>query len=98
MVKAWTEVVLGNAPPLLMKCGHTANAINSGSRKPCCAICIGIDPGAEVVAEIQPTLEGRVARCAFCGLEAKSGLTLAFFEYHPDRPYDMYYCGCRGWD
>jgi hypothetical protein len=28
----------------------------------------------------------------------KSSVDLPFFEHHPDKPFDEYYCGCFGWD
>lgn len=29
--------------------------------------------------------------------EAPSSTDLPFFQHHPDREYDDYYCGCFGW-
>lgn len=39
-------------------------------------------------------------RCyGVCSDERPSNVThLAFFEYHPDQPYDEFYCGCHSWD
>lgn len=54
------------APPM-MKCGHAANAVNGATGGPTCAICIGIDPGAEVVDDAPPDLTGRTARCGHYG-------------------------------
>ena len=82
---------------VMMKCGHAANAVN-GKGEPSCVICVGIDPGAEEVAE-SPNLEGRFATCSY-GKHGRvpSDLGLAFFAYHPDKDEDEYYCGCYGWD
>lgn len=33
-----------------------------------------------------------------CYCEEPSSFDLAFFAVHPDKPYDEYYCGCRGWN
>lgn len=40
----------------------------------------------------------RRARCSMCGLETFIHENLPFFSRKPDREYDEYYCGCRGWD
>lgn len=63
----------------MMQCGHAANATN-GAGRPSCAICVGIHPGAELVADAGPDLEGRQAKC-FCGKTVPSSLGLAFFEF-----------------
>lgn len=82
----------------LMQCGHAANAIDVQG-KPVCAICIGVDNGATLVADKQPSLEGRQARCCYgCGNVVPSSLGLAFFEHRPGMQFDSYYCGCKGWD
>lgn len=62
---------------VMMKCGHAANATHNG--KPSCVICAGIHPGAEVVDDSPPSLEGRTARCS-CGKERPSDQALPFFE------------------
>ena len=49
---------------ILMKCGHTANAVNSDTKKPACVICMCEEP-----AETKPDLTGRKARCAYYGRE-----------------------------
>ena len=85
----------------LMKCGHSANGSRNekdGSFTPCCVSCVGIVAGADEPAEVQPSLEGRQAKCWDCGYRQDSKLTLAFFEYLPERDEDRFYCGCRGWD
>jgi len=33
-----------------------------------------------------------------CQCEEPSSTELAFFEYRPDQPFDMFYCGCCGWN
>lgn len=79
-----------------MQCGHAANAVTEDG-KPCCAICAGIDPGAERIAD-EPDLAGRMARCYWCEAERPSSQSLAFFKYRPDQETDSFYCGCKGWD
>lgn len=83
---------------VLMRCGHAANAVDHATGKPVCAICIGLTPDAEIVAEKQPDLKGRKARCVYCKREVDSSTSLAFFEYRPNESSDRYYCGCLGWD
>lgn len=80
----------------MMKCGHVANAVNQDGDS-VCVICYGIVPGADDVADM-PDMFGRVARCTYCKKEATSNTKLPFFSYTPDRVWDSYYCGCRGWD
>lgn len=87
----------------LMKCGHVATGTKDG--KPICPICAGIDPRAEEVEMVidettEPTkgLEGRKAKCSYCGNIVDSRWTLPFFEYRPDEEYDSYFDGCLGWD
>lgn len=92
---------------VMMKCGHAAQGVNSKG-EPVCVICIGIDPGATVVAD-EPDLTGRKAICDSCKSDESivdSSTDLAFFEYRKDSKHkikgheekDSYYCGCRGWD
>ena len=88
---------MSNRFPVLMGCGHVANARN-GAGGPSCIICVGIHPGAEQVAEQQPSLDGRMSECWYCHKAMPSSLGLAFFEYRPGYEVDSYYCGCRGWD
>jgi hypothetical protein len=78
----------------MMKCGHSANAECQG--KPHCAICSGLNPDAEIVAE-SPNLDGRTAKCA-CGHTVPSSTNLAYFRHYPDAAHDTYYCGCSGWN
>ncbi len=64
----------------MMKCGHAANATN-GEGKPSCAICAGINPGAEEVDTAPPGLTDRQARCPCGRLAPSDPKALAFFEY-----------------
>ena len=81
----------------MMECGHAANAEDSKGN-PCCAVCVGIHPGAEKVAKNPPDLTGRMAKCTYCSATVPSSPKLPFFEYCPQIERDSYYCGCRGWD
>lgn len=81
---------------LLMKCGHSANAVEKNNQ-PCCAICIGFTEKA-TQPDAPPDLTGRKATCAQCSRSSDSTLTMAFFEYTPRYATDRYYCGCRGWN
>ena len=84
-------------PRPMMKCGHAANAVRSDG-SPGCVICIGFHPGADVIDDEAPSLEGRRAICSDCSKTVPSGTHLAFFEHRPLLPTDDYYCGCHGWD
>lgn len=93
----------------LMKCGHTAQAVQrmpDGTTRPACVICMCTE-----IAESEPDLTGRKARCSYfgrtfkhagrtvtCHGEAGSKYSLPFFKHKADAPYDEYYCGCFGWD
>lgn len=82
----------------MMKCGHAANAEDS-EHNPVCVICIGIDPSAKIIDDNPPDLSKREAKCDYCGHKAKSNPgKLAFFAHKPEKEFDEYYCGCRGWD
>lgn len=81
---------------VMMKCGHVAQSEING--KPVCVICYGLTPDAEIVAETEPDLTGRKAKCGYCGKLTDSKTSLPFFEYRPDMDTDSYYCGCMGWD
>lgn len=87
--------------PPMMQCGHAANSefeIN-GVKHPCCVICFnGVGSPAAKIASEQPDLTGRMARCGTTCKEVPSSPNLAFFKHQPDRDFDSYYCGCRGWD
>jgi hypothetical protein len=95
-----------------MECGHTSQGVSSATQEPVCIICVGIHPGARIVAA-EPDLSGREACCSYRtpgrygsrevvrdGRHAwvKSDTNLAFFERREDQPFDEYYCGCFGWD
>lgn len=82
--------------PVLMKCGHTANAEYENG-KPCCLICSPKREAYEVVDD-KPNLTGRKAKCTDCGEIVDSNWNLPFFEYCPDKEYDRFYSGCWGWD
>lgn len=82
--------------PVLMKCGHTANA-EYDDGKPCCLICSPKREAYEVVDD-KPDLTGRKAKCTDCGEIVDSNWNLPFFEYCPDKEYDKFYSGCWGWD
>lgn len=82
--------------PVLMKCGHTANA-EYDDGKPCCLICSPKREAYEVV-DNKPNLTGRKAKCTDCGEIVDSNWNLPFFEYCPDKEYDRFYSGCWGWD
>ncbi len=81
---------------ILMKCGCKASGTHND--KPVCVPHFGLTPNAEVFADPQPFLEGRLAYCEDCEKEAPSSLKLPFFEYKEEAKTDSYYCGCRGWN
>lgn len=86
---------------VMMKCGHAANGETLPERLPVCVICVGLNAGANQVAEF-PDLENRRARCTYygskCQSEIESSLDLAFFELRPEKEFDEFYCGCWGWN
>ena len=85
-----------------------------GKDIPCCVICAGVVDGAYEIDEAFKVQEGRKARCAYAspgrygaqGGSFEKGFhgvkpsdqNLAFFESKPNEAYDIYYCGCFGWD
>jgi hypothetical protein len=78
----------------IMACGHNNNATILGTDKPVCAIC-----GCKEVMKVQPDLTDRMAKCAECNAPpVPSSPSLAFFEYRPEKQFDLYYDGCHGWD
>lgn len=81
----------------IMMCGHAANAKDERG-KYCCAICFP-SPNSMIIDRNKLDLTGRFAHCAY-GKHSRvpSSVDLAFFEYRPDEPEDIYYCGCYGWD
>jgi hypothetical protein len=75
------------------------------NNKPCCVICAGITKNAfiikkEIDENKNPTagLEGRKAKCVYCGSIVDSSWNLPFFEYKPNDKYDSFYDGCYGWE
>lgn len=79
---------------IMMKCGHAANAVD-GNGKPCCVICVGINPGATVVDKETPDLTDRVSMCADCKKTVPSSTELAFFEYRGEgSPSATQRCKC----
>ena len=82
----------------MMKCGHIAYGKDAGGNLVCVS-CLGIVPGARCVEDHLPDLTGRKAKCKYGnhGL-AESSFDLPFFEYCGNCEFDMYYCGCYGWD
>lgn len=76
----------------IMKCGHSASGTTIEG-KPYCVIC-----NCDELAEMKPDLTGRQAKCCFCGETVESNEQLPFFEYRAKKDYDLYYCGCEGWD
>lgn len=82
----------------LMKCGCRAQGNDLRTGKPVCVVHIGIKAGADEVAADEPDLTQRQAKCVYCSRTVPSSEAAAFFVFHPDRPQDEFYCGCRGWD
>lgn len=84
----------------LMKCGHVVH-IREGDQ-PLCPICTQrtTDAGFVVkkVGQDNEGLAGREAMCTQCGKKTPSRWMLPFFHRRPDKKYDEYYDGCRGWD
>lgn len=80
--------------PVMMKCGHAANATDPEG-KPGCSICIGLGRGADEIDDAPPNLEGRMAQCS-CGRIAPSDpKALAFFEYcGPESQDATNICAC----
>lgn len=81
--------------PLMMKCGHSANAeriLAEDKRIPACVIC----DCYEIVDS--PNLDGRESKCPYCKFRTASNERLAFFKHQPEAEFDSHYCGCRGWD
>ena len=77
---------------VMFACGHVSNAVNSKG-EPSCAICFGIQEGAETIVEA-PNISKRKARCA-CGKTVKSDFNLPFFEFRGEgSPASTDYCKC----
>lgn len=79
---------------VLMKCGHIAQGYNTETGKPFCVICNCSEVGDKDTVD----LKSRIARCNTCGFETPSSFKLPFFCYAPEKAYDTYYCGCKGWN
>jgi hypothetical protein len=82
---------------VIMECGHISLGKDTKTGKPVCPICLGSNPGATKIADKQPSLEGRFAKCDYCKRIAPSSYKLPFFTQGKGE-MDSYYCGCRGWD
>ena len=81
-----------------MACGHAATGRRADGT-PVCVVCSMVDPAKAQTVAPPPDLTGRIAHCGYGKHAPKpSSVELAFFEHHPDREHDTYYCGCYGWD
>lgn len=80
----------------LMKCGHTANAVDEKGNQ-CCVICTP-NPDAHEIETDLPDLSDRKSQCSDCNSIVDSSFNLPFFEYRPNRKYDNHYDGCYGWN
>lgn len=82
--------------PPIMGCGHAANGVkgrlSDPDAKPCCVICAGIDPRADIIAT-EPDLTGRQMRCCGDPVPSKSGA--AFFEYRGPGSRAATICTCH---
>lgn len=98
---------------VMMACGHAANStqtLNDGTTRPSCIIClcseVGVQPDLtdRVARCFYFGVKTRKNECrvctrdGFCGCYRPSSMDLAFFEYHPDKEFDDFYCGCQSWD
>jgi len=77
---------------MLMKCGCIAQGKTSNDKSIC------ITHMEKIPMEDPPDLSERVARCEQKCKSVQSSPDLPFFVYQPDREFDTYYCGCRGWN
>lgn len=77
---------------IVMRCGHVANH-KDFKGNPICSLCYGYDHNAKIINE-HVNLQGRQAKCSFCGKIKNSSLQLPFFQYTPFLSTDLYYCGC----
>lgn len=76
---------------VFMSCGCRAMAVSGDQPK--CIVHL------EAVPKDPPDLTGRTASCAYgCGAKRVSSISLAFFQYRPEKATDHFYCGCSGWD
>ena len=84
----------------LMQCGHVGNSHDLYGN-PLCAICFGINDGADIIEKEcvkNIGLEGRIAKCTYGDKTTKSKWSLPMFKYCPEEEFDEYYCGCYGWN
>ena len=81
---------------VLMKC----RCSNSGARRQTeqGEIPVCIHHNCTEVMDPQPEIYDRKARCMHCQKQMMSIIGLPFFVYRPDDMYDVYYCGCKGWE
>ena len=49
------------------------------------------------IAPATPDHSGRKAKCDICPNMETGSRKLAFFGYRPEKEFDSYYCGCKGW-
>ena len=75
----------------LMSCGHAANATDSRTKMPVCAIC-----NCYTFMKM-PDLSQRYSKCLYCNDVQLSNPNLPFFEYKAKEDLDGHSCGCRGW-
>ena len=80
----------------LMQCGHIGYA-QTKDGKPYCLIC-DCSKVAKDQSKISKVIVGRKAKCMYCDKFENSSYNLPFFQPRPDKDYDLYYCGCGGWD
>lgn len=81
---------------VFLKCGCTANAQLRKQDGTFVPSCIFHNCTEAIEA---PSLEGRMMKCGSpCGKTKPSNLKAAFFQHRPDKEFDQFYCGCRGWD
>lgn len=98
----------------MMMCGHAANALDVKTNQPSCVICITTRPEFARTVNADYSIEKREARCGYDKPGEGGGgkyrlhedgdsitpsrIQLAFFESKPLEEWDLYYCGCWGWD
>lgn len=61
----------------------------------------GFTPFVGNVTKVYKPMEDpscRIAKCEYCKLNSASDPKLPAFKEQIDKPYDLYYCGCMGWD
>ena len=94
-----------------MKCGHVADSKDPVTDKPLCSLCAGTNETCCVLDD-PINLSVRRARCyyygqrntsnrcgyAYCECETKSSKDLPYFAVRLMEDFDVYYCGCRGFE